>query len=379
MSPEPAPVASAPAPEGVDALYFDGRSGQGRPVRLVVQGGQLQATPRDSQASHLGVSYGTSPEAHAPLHWPLSQVRWPESTRHGQRVVHLAPSGQLEVADATAFDAWRRRAGLTESWVVRAQQHWRSSLAALVLLVALVVLGYRWGVPWAADGLVAMVPLQVDQSVGEAALENLRGRWLIPSQLPAARQQALRDLCTAALNAALPAQDRPAWTLHFHAGGKSLGANAFALPGGHIVITDEMVALLEGQDDALVGVIGHEYGHVLHRHGMHALVRFALVSTATSVVLGDFSTVLAGAGALLAQLAYSRDAEREADHVAARVLAGSGGQPAAMLVLFERLTQRPGAATKDGGLYQLPIALASHPADVERVRFFQEYGSAGAR
>jgi predicted Zn-dependent protease len=84
---------------------------------------------------------------------------------------------------------------------------------------------------------------------------------------------------------------------------------------------------------------------------------------------------LAGAGALLAQLAYSRDAEREADHVAARVLLGSGRKPEAMLVLFERLNQRKDQQAEGRGLGGLPIALASHPADEERVRFFREYRS----
>jgi Zn-dependent protease with chaperone function len=203
-------------------------------------------------------------------------------------------------------------------------------------------------------------------------------RWL-----PAARQQALRKLCAQALNTAVPAAAQRPWQLHFARGGKVLGANALALPDGSIVITDEMVALLEGHDDTLVGVFGHEYGHVHLRHGMRALARFTLVSTATGVALGDFSTLLAGVPALLAQLGYSRDAEREADEMAARVLAASGRRPEVMAVLFERLAQRSGGGnsngkgTDEGRTGGLPIALASHPHDEERVRFFREYGQKG--
>ena len=107
--------------------------------------------------------------------------------------------------DAAAFDAWRKAGGVREGWVVRAQQHWRGTLTALLLLVAVIAAGLRWGVPWAADALVALVPSHVDRSVGEAAFEDMRKRWLRPSQLPAARQQALRELCTAALDATGPA------------------------------------------------------------------------------------------------------------------------------------------------------------------------------
>ena len=76
--------------------------------------------------------------------------------------------------------------------------------------------------------------------------------------------------------------------------------------------------LLKGADDAVLGVLAHEHGHVKRQHGLHAVVRFGLVSAATSVALGDFSAVLAGVPALLAHMGYSRDAEREADAWGAR-------------------------------------------------------------
>ncbi|MBL8286581.1 MAG: M48 family metallopeptidase [Rubrivivax sp.] len=348
----------------IEARYFDGLSARARAVRLSIEGDELVAAMDEGASAR----------------WPLAQVRWPERTRHGQRIVHLPGGGQLDIADAAAFDAWRAASGVRESWVVRVQQHWRATLAACLLLLAVLAAGYRWGVPWAADTLVAALPAQADGAVGDAALADLRSRWLGPSQLPAARQQALREAFAQAL-AAAPAADRPrAWALHFHSGGKVLGANAFALPGGNIVVTDEMVALLEGHDDSLVGVLGHEAGHVVRRHGMRALARAALVGMATSVALGDFSTVLAGVPAALAHLSYSRDAEREADAHAARLLVASGRSPQAMVLLFERLAaKRAGSSPPPGGGgaqddgNPLPIALASHPLDAERVRFFREF------
>ena len=100
------------------------------------------------------------------------------------------------------------------------------------------------------------------------------------------------------------------------------------------------------------------------------MVRFGLVSAATSVALGDFSALLAGVPALLAHMGYSRDAEREADADAAFVLRAAGRDPAAMVVLFERLAARDaGEGAQRGGP---PIAFASHPADEARVRFFRE-------
>ena len=343
--------------ESIDATWYDGRSARGRPVQATVEGGTLWLLGDDGQRH--GVA--------------LRQVQWPERTRHGQRVAQLAGGGSLAFADAAAFDAWWRAQGQRESWVVRAQQHWRATLAALAGLLLVGAAGYVWGVPWVAAGVVAATPAAVEAGIGDTALEQLRAGLFQPTRTPPEVQARWRGRLDAALQQAYPEGPAP-WQLHF-AGGGRLGANAVALPGGHIVVTDELLELLQGADDALLGVLAHEHGHVRRRHGLNAVVRFGIVSAATSVALGDFSAVIAGVPALLAHMGYSRDAEREADADAARVLRAAGRDPAAMVVLFERLAARDGGGGADRG--GLPIAFASHPADGERMRFFREAARQG--
>jgi len=342
-------------PPDLQALYFDGRSARAEPVQLRIDGDHLLALPAGEG------------EPAPPRRWPLAQVTWPERTRHGRRVVLLQRGGSLQALDNAGFDAWRLASVGSESWVVRAQQHWRTTAAAVLLLVVVLAGTVRWGVPLAAGTLLVLVPPAVDRQVGETALAQIAPRWLQPSQLLPERQAALRQALDGALADTWPdAAGRPLVNLQFHAAAEALGPNAFALPGGTIVVTDALVHLLKGQDDALLGVMAHEAGHVHHRHGMRSVLQFSLLSAAASVALGDFSSLLAGLPALVAQMGYSRDAEREADAVAAQVLRASGRSPASMVIFFERLGRdRPGAGP-------LPIALASHPADDERVRFFQE-------
>ena len=340
--------------ESIDATWYDGRSARGRPVLATVDGGTLWLQGDDGQRH--GVA--------------LRQVQWPERTRHGQRVAQLAGGGSLAFADAAAFDAWWRAQGQRESWVVRAQQHWRATLAALAGLLLVGAAGYAWGVPWVASGVVAVTPPEVEAAIGDTALAQINDGLFEPTKTPPELQALWRSRLDAALRQAYPEGPAP-WQLHF-AGGGRLGANAVALPGGHIVITDELLALLQGADDAVLGVLAHEHGHVRRRHGLHAVVRFGIVSAATSVALGDFSSVVAGVPALLAHLGYSRDAEREADADAAQVLRAAGRDPAAMVQLFERLAGRTKPGDGEGRAGGLPIAFASHPADEERIRFFRE-------
>ena len=390
------------------AEYFDGLSARARPVLLRIAQGQLHIEPRDEPVDdHLGAP-ASLPRC-LPVHLPLTEVRWPERTRHGGRVAHFNPGGSARALDADAWDAWLRAAGIKESGVVAAQQSWRRTGAAVLLLLALAAAGFQWGVPWLARAALAALPASADRAIGDAALRSFDTVLLLPSGVPAARQQAVREAFAQAVARTGPAGRRPAWELRFHtsprlgAGSDArvpkaasapaaanpagptnptnppgppktrLGPNAFALPGGTIVVTDEMLQLLAGRDDVLLGVLGHELGHVQRRHGMRLLVQATLIGTAASIAWGDFSAVLAAAPALLGQSAYSRDFEREADDDAISLLRANGLSPAVMAELFERLAASratPAGAEPDGA-FDLGIALASHPADAERMRRFK--------
>ncbi len=350
-------------PDTLPADHFDGVSARARRVQLHIS----------EQALHID---GLGER----LRLPIAEVQWPERTRHGARVAHLRSGGSLQALDAGAWDAWLRRAGVDESAVVSAQQSWRSTLVATLLLLALAAAGFQWGVPWLTRGVLAALPAAADQAVGDAVLSSLDGVLLLPSSVPAARQQALRET----LARAMAHDPSPVvHTLRFHTSPKTskaadaktrLGANAFALPGGTVVVTDEMLELLQGRDDVLIGVLGHELGHVRRRHGMRLLIQASLIGAASSIAWGDFSTVLATAPALLGQSAYSRDFEREADTDAIVFLRSNGLSPAVMVELFERLGQsRAPKGTEPpapGKGFDLGIALASHPADAERVQRF---------
>jgi Zn-dependent protease with chaperone function len=199
--------------------------------------------------------------------------------------------------------------------------------------------------------------------------------------LPESRQAELRKRFEAVVERAYPTGDAPAWQLTFHES-EILGANAFALPGGHIVMTDELIELLKDQPDAIQGVLAHELAHVQHSDGMDMMVRASLVSALVGVVLGDASGFIATVPATLATQSYSRDAERRADAHAASMLHAAGLSPSAMAVFFERMQEEDrgdekGKANKDKDKDKegvaLPIAISSHPDHGERIEFFRAW------
>lgn len=325
--------------------YFDGRSARAQPAEIWLDGKQL----------HVQAALGA-------CQYPQAEVRWPERQRHGQRQALLPDGGVLSCADAAAWDAWARAAGLHESLTVRWMQSWRRVALAALLLVALLVAVWRWGAPLAADLALRVTPTALDERVGSEALGYVDRRWLKPSALPEASRQRIR----AQFAQLVAGSGAPAYQLHFRAAGKAIGPNAFALPGGHIVLTDALVELMQDEPDAVLGVLAHELGHVQWRHGMRMAVQASLLGSVAGLVLGDFSTVLAGIPALLAQQSYSRDFERQADAHARLLLRRGGIRPQVMQRFFERI------AEQHADFAALPIAFSSHPADAERIAFFAD-------
>ena len=352
---------SEDAPTEVAVDYFDGRSARAHAARVRVVGTDLVITGEDVHRVE-----------------PLASLRWPERTRHGARLMHLSDGASLHCRDSLEWDTWSAAAaGRRDSIVVRAQQRWKWVMVSVAVLIGLVWVSYGQLLPLAARGLVALMPATADEALGEAALSSIDGSGLMkPTTLSDDRQRAVRTAFAQAV-ARLPAGDVPSYHLEFRQ--STIGPNAFALPGGPIVLTDELYERVDGDHDILVGVLGHELGHLRHRHGMRMLVQASVLSAVAAALYGDFSTLFSQIPVLLGQASYSRGFEHEADVDSVRLMKANGISPAVMARFFVKVRQpKPGAkAASAAALPHLPIALASHPADQERIDYFEQ--AAGER
>lgn len=351
--------------------HFDGRSAKPRRVLISMQAQDLVVQiAADGQALQ---------------RCPANSVVWPERTRHGARIAQLPDGASLRALDTAAWDDWMASQGRRSSLVVHAQLSWLAAVLAVVLVGVSLWAGYQWGLPWAAKGVVALTPRSVDTALGKMAVESLESSWFQPSQLPPERQKALQQAFEQAAQSARLARILPsheANTPYKVVFRKSrIGPNALAFPDGTIVITDELVQLLQGQDAVITGVFAHEWGHLQHRHSMRLLVQVGALSAAASAILGDFSSMVAAAPALMGQMAYSRELEREADDTAIAVLQANHIPPSVMVSLFEKLaTDRAGTSdtdaerpeAKDQASGEAPgISFSSHPSEQERIERFK--------
>ena len=145
-----------------------------------------------------------------------------------------------------------------------------------------------------------------------------------------------------------------------------MGPNAFALLGNFIVLTDELVTLVDGDLDAISGVLAHELGHLRHRHGLRSAVQATALTVLGSALIGDYSSALAAVPAGLGHLNYSRHFETEADAYSFEVLCDAHIDPAKTALFFDRASKINGNV---GNL--IPAYLSSHPGSEDRAAYFR--------
>jgi beta-barrel assembly-enhancing protease len=144
--------------------------------------------------------------------------------------------------------------------------------------------------------------------------------------------------------------------------------NAFALPGGQIFITTTLFDQLQNEAQ-LAGVLGHEIGHVIHRHSAQHMAKSQLGQSIVGAVAvgasGDSDGRFAAAAAQMAnqmlQMKYGREDESQSDSTGIDYMAKAGYDPREMAGVMEVLKKASGGR---GG----PEFLQSHPLPENRLQ-----------
>lgn len=248
---------------------------------------------------------------------------------------------RLSWGDAATFvvDDSPRIAALTqltkesslERFADRLERVWPVAVIGLVLVAFIYGAVLFWGVPAASKKIALGLPDSVLDEAAEQALQAIDKIYLDPSELPSERQAALR--------AYLREFDDTGKPIEFRKGGQSIGANAFALVGGYIVFTDELIELAE-DDREVLAVYLHEVGHARNRHAETAILQNASWLVLLTLVTGDVSGVssyVISLPLLVSQLAFSRELETDADTYAIDALLAHGISPHHLADMLEKM------------------------------------------
>lgn len=272
----------------------------------------------------------------------------------------LAVEGAQHIAEARAL-----LPALAHKHRMERGKQFRALGLATAALVSVVV-AYIYGVPLLASSIVEVVPPEWEVQLGETVVVQIRDALkdeagfevCDPNPNSIANRAISRFAAQAIEGTGTPFAPRIEVI-------RTTVPNAFALPGGRSFYFSALLDQTETADE-FAGVMAHELGHVVHRHGMEQLISTSATGLLVGFILGDMTGLsVAGAmGAALIDSRFSRDAEREADRFAAEVAAKMAFQPAALANLLERVAG-------DDAFSEALALLSTHPLTSERRAYLE--------
>lgn len=327
---------SKPRAGGWPARYSDGRTAASTTghVTLVPARRAVVFTPANNEpASNKSASF--RPE---PLHWHFEHLTTSGPVRRQHADVLLqnqGTPGAVLFVDKPDFATALLEVAPHLGRKAHLGRMVRPALAVGAVLFALLGLGWALDVS-PARTIAGWLPTEVRREMGAGLVTALT------SQYPACETSEGRDALDG-LVARFAAAD-PTIDVHQVLVLPIGLPNAFALPGGTLILTDGLLQQADGPDE-VAGVLAHELGHAKYLHPEAGIVRQLGISLAADLVFAGSSDTLTSAGSLLVQLNYSRDAEREADAEGLRLLAATRINPTPLQGFMERIS----GGSRDGG------------------------------
>lgn len=240
------------------------------------------------------------------------------------------------------------------------EQKWRLAIGCMASLILVVFLFTTYGIPYIAEVVSRKIPVSIMNKLSDDALVLLDNQLFEPSKTDLLKQKKLKTEVKSIQGEINSGRN---YTLKFR-GGKKIGANAFALPSGTIIITDELVNMIE-EEKELTGIILHEIGHIENRHGIRSVLQNTGVFFLISAIAGDMVSVSSVAGSfptLLVESGYSRKFEKEADEFSAKFFINKGWSTKPFQNILKRLTKAKGPGVD---------MIATHPGAEERIKLLQ--------
>ncbi len=344
---------------GLRGSFNDGRSAERVDVEVSLEAAGLRLTDEAGREVAL---------------WPYETLRQLDEA-FGDGPLRLKAS-VAEGARLTLPDAalWAELAQRAPQLVLRKRGwllHGLGWVAATILAVPVLVWLVWQAVPGFARVATKAVPISWEVALGEqmmgqvvAIFAQFEGKEEVRFCEAAAGRRVLDELTGRLSRAA-------ASPYEFRVSVMDLDVpNAFALPGGRIVLFRGLIDFAESADE-VAGVLAHEMGHVTHRHGTEGIVKSLGLGFFFGVLLGDLGSGIIGlAGETLVSTAFSREAETEADGAALELLDRAGLGAEGVSDFFARLQETYG---------DMPGAMAllsTHPTNESRAQRFA--GRSGA-
>ncbi|HSL02826.1 MAG TPA: M48 family metallopeptidase [Nitrospiraceae bacterium] len=277
-------------------------------------------------------------------------VKW--AGQKGERTLYLKNPDVIRAFRQAAPDHLSHSFAQAAEQVRQVRHQSRLVWSLVVVVILSTVLGLWLGSDLLVEIAVSRIPVEWEQKLGESAYRDFLSHQEVMKEGPAVT--ALGEM-TQRMTAQIP--DNP---YKFEVTVvKSDIVNAFALPGGYVVVFTGLMKKAESGEE-VAGVLSHELNHVLQRHGLERIVKSLGLMTVAAIVFGNQQGLIGmmkQLGVELFTLKFGREQEAEADLTGLQLLQRAKIDPAGMITFFERLSE------KDQGRLEW---LSTHPMSAAR-------------
>lgn len=336
--------------------YFDGQSSQSYEA-------ELELTSADSGQFRL--SYVKDAQRKF-LSFDFSDLNIESRLGSTPRQINLPNQQQFVTAEHSLVDdlITRFNSSIFSNVIHKLESHFVLVIASVFVTAAFLYGVAVHGIPKAAEIIAHQLP---DIEFSESNIDLLDQTMFDPTELDENQQKRILALASPYLDE----YEHLNPTLVFRSG---VPANAFALPDGHIVFTDEFVQLAE-HDEELISVLFHEIGHIHHKHITRRAIQSSTMTILIFLMTGDLDAfeIAAAIPALLMDFSYSRDFEREADRFAIEQMKKNGIDTQYFASMMSKLENYQSAKRDDSEEdlnedgFTLPEFLSTHPPTQERI------------
>ena len=333
-------------------LYFDGKSSKGYACRV------------EFAPSGLLISYqkfGDSTEEDATVTWDVEKIHKGHYVKTEKVTLRYGdyPNQYLEVNDPGFFSTLQsfypaKRFNASDFEFLR-NIGAKGVIGVTLGLTAFVLLCYFFVLPPVAEYGAAHMPVDMEVKLGDKIYEQMMETANINQALTKEANDYWRALHVESpylVNITVIHEDIP---------------NAFALPGGQIIVYDGIIKEMKDYDE-FAALLAHEYSHARLRHSVRAMSRNLAAYVFISVLLNDASgtfAVLATNANSLKQLSFSRQLEQQADISGYKFMQERNINPEGMLKLFTTLKGVEKNMT-------VPRFISTHPLTTDRIEYIQD-------
>ncbi|MBK7359096.1 MAG: M48 family metallopeptidase [Saprospiraceae bacterium] len=297
------------------------------------------------------------------VEWPINQIK-PDSNYSGMKLIlshGVKPPFEYLEFDSTEILDFLQNKYPYHKWIKKDDWINKNAFGLILGGIAILVIGilglYLLIAPKVSDGLTKTIPIKWEVELGDKMFSQF---------MTADKENKLKSMQLDSFFKLMNVTSAYPIRIHFS---EDTILNAFAIPGGHIVVYKGLIDKLNNYE-SLAGLLAHEFTHIERKHSLKTIFRSASSYLILAAVFGDLTglagVILENANSIQ-NLSYSRKFEHEADQYAVSILLDRKIGLTGMLDLFKVFLN-----IGNKGL-SVPAFLSTHPVTEDRIKYIESH------